>query len=113
MTYEYNSKEITFNIVWKGSNSMFHDMDGVREVKEIDEEDASIIAPKSATVFMFKVRDGICYLGVPYDKNRLRAKKFTHIGWKKFYSKEERDNAIENIKWMYRVIPGHPGNKYV
>ena len=109
MKYKWHGKEISFNLIWKGSNAMFNDMDGV---KALTDEDEMLGIPKYATVFMFKVKDGYCYLGVPYDENYIRVNKFTHIGWKTFLSEEERNNAFENNKWMYRVWPGHPGNKY-
>jgi len=65
-------------------------------------------------VFMFKVnKHGKCYLGVPYNKKQLHSRHFTHVGWKTFSSQEERLNALENVKWMYRVIPNHPGQIYI
>lgn len=110
MTYKWNGREICFDMLWKGSNSMFHDMD---ETKALTDEDAMLGVPKYATVFMFKVKNGDCILAVPYNEKKLWVKHFTHIGWKTFSSEKERLNALENIRWMYRVIPGHPGNEYV
>ena len=111
MTYKWHKKDISFTMIWKGSNSMFHDMDGI---KELIDEDAMSCVPKHATVFMFKVdKRGWCYLGAPYDEKLFCVRRFTHIGWKKFLSEEERLNALENIKWMYRVIPNHPGQSYI
>ena len=111
MIYKWNGKDISFTKIWKGSNSMFHDMDGI---KEVTDEDSMADIPKYATVFMFKLdKHGLCYLGVPYDEKLLHARHFTHIGWKTFPSEEERLNALENVRWMYRVIPNHPGRLYV
>lgn len=111
MTYKWYGKEIQFDMIWKGSNAMFQNMDGV---KKLTDEDALADVPKYASVFMFKLdKAGNCYLGVPYDEKKLRVRHFTHIGWKTFSSEAERLNALENIRWMYRVIHEHPGNKYV